>query len=77
MTNETLYVKIEQNVLVQKSTVCFCDVGKFVCARKDILSGQADGIVSFSGKEEKTGTDFFCSAVDTDDPGKVSGYYGG
>lgn len=54
MTNETLYVKIEQNVLVQKSTVCFCDVGKFVCARKDILRQVRQMVLyRFQGKGKK------------------------
>ena len=47
-------MKIEQNVLVQKSTVCFCDVGKFVCARKDILRQVRQMVLyRFRGKRKK------------------------
>lgn len=54
MTNETLYLKVEQNILVQNPTVCFQDVGKFVCGREDILRQVKKMVLyRFRGKGKK------------------------
>ena len=37
MSNETLYLKIEQNILVNKPSVCLEDLAKMECTREDIL----------------------------------------
>lgn len=37
MTNETLYLKIEQNILLKQPSVRLEDIGKFVCSREEIL----------------------------------------
>lgn len=37
MSNETLYLKIEQNILVKKPSLCLKDIAKMECEREDIL----------------------------------------